>query len=126
MKKLLGTFIIALFATVVLGQSKTEEIKPAVLPTCTADWVKNNLQGFTIDKAYKIENKGEVSYISSAVKQKSVQWISVDKNCKSVKKITSEEAKTMMQGTPTIDHAKPSVPPKTDKKAKPATTGNPK
>jgi hypothetical protein len=96
MKKFFVTIMVALFATVVLGQTKTE-IKPLELPKCIADWVKQNLKGFTIDKAYKfekkIDNKIVIYYYARAVKEKEKQWYSFDKDCLA-KKISEAEAQT--------------------------------
>jgi hypothetical protein len=96
MKKVLVTIMVALFATVVVGQTKTL-IKPQNLPRCGQDWVKLNMKGFTIDKAYKIENKSSDKtvkniYYGRAIKGKEMQWLSFDPDCKNVKKITVAEA----------------------------------
>ena len=90
MKKLFVTFMVALFATVVLGQTKIE-IKPAELPGCTMEWVKVNMQNYTIDKAFKIDNKGVITFLARVTKKAETkvtsQWLSVDKECKNIKKV---------------------------------------
>ena len=82
--------MVALFATVVLGQTKIE-IKPAELPGCTMEWVKVNMQNYTIDKAFKIDNKGVITYLArvtmKAETKVTSQWLSVDKECKNTKKV---------------------------------------
>jgi hypothetical protein len=95
MKKLLLTMLVALFATIVVAQTKTE-IKPSELPQCFKDWVTKNLPGYTIEKAYKFETKTEkgvvVSYLAKATKGKSIQWVSSGADCKDIKKISPNEA----------------------------------
>ena len=59
MKKALVTVMVVIFATAVFGQS---EIKPLDAPKCLADWLMQNMDGFKIDKLYKIDKKGEISY----------------------------------------------------------------
>lgn len=98
MKKLFVTFLVALFATAVLGQTKTA-IKPPDLPKCVAVWVKQNMKGFDIDKAFRLETissdgKVVISYYARATKMKEHQWLSIDKNCGKVKKISEAEAQT--------------------------------
>jgi hypothetical protein len=87
--------MVVIFATVVLGQTKTE-IKTANLPTCVTDWVKKTLKDWSIDKAYKIEVKTEgklaVTYNVRCVKGKETQWYSFTADCGTVKKITLKEA----------------------------------
>jgi uncharacterized protein YdeI (BOF family) len=61
MKKVLVTFMVALFATVVLGQTKTE-LKTADLPKNVTDYITLNMKNSTIDKAFKMDNKGEITY----------------------------------------------------------------
>lgn len=106
MKKVFVTIVVALFATVVFGQIKTE-IKPAELPGCLNDWLKVNMKGYYFEKAYKIDNHGVFSYIAKAALSKvepapkdaakpktnqdasklAFQWLATDADCKGVKKI---------------------------------------
>lgn len=87
MKKVLVTFMVALFATFVLGQTKTE-VKPANLPKCVTDYVVQNMKGFNIDKAFKMDNKGEITYIVTVIKGKEKHILNFDKNCKIVTQVT--------------------------------------
>ncbi len=84
MKKLFVTFMVALFATIVLGQTKIE-IKPVDLPQCVKDYIHLNMKDFTIEKAFKITNKGEVTFTVVVMKGKEKQTLQFDKNCKLIK-----------------------------------------
>ena len=102
MKKLLVTFMVALFATVVFGQTRNE-VKTADLPKCVSDWVVKNMKGSTIDKAFKIDSKNEISYVVRLVKGKDKRWMEFGKNCGSVTKVAGDPEKT---------EAVPAAPPK--------------
>lgn len=119
MKKVFVTFLVALFATAVLGQTKIE-IKPAELPGCLTDWVKTNLKDGTIDKAFKIDNKGVISYLArvswkSEAKGAKAQWVESDKECKNVKKVEDPKPEPAPQPKP-----KPQPKPTPATKAEPA------
>jgi hypothetical protein len=103
MKKLLVTFMVALFATLVLGQTKTE-VKPADLPKCVKDYIMHNMKGSNIDKAFKIDNKGEITYSVTVMKGKEKHILLFDKNCNVSKKASPAENKTT--------EANPTKPPK--------------
>ena len=97
MKRAFVTLIVALFATVVFGQTKTA-IKPMELPKCVAEWIKMNMKGFDIDKAYRLETKSDnktvTSYYARAAKAKEIQWLLIEQNCSAVKKITEAQVNT--------------------------------
>lgn len=61
MKKIFATISIVMIATFAFTQTKTV-LKPADLPKKVTDYIGQNMKGFTIEKAYKMENKGEMSY----------------------------------------------------------------
>jgi hypothetical protein len=86
MKKVFVTILVALFATVGFGQTKVE-IKPGELPSCLKDWLTTNMKDYTIDKAFKVDNKGVITYLARAVKGKQAQWLETNKECKTVKKV---------------------------------------
>ena len=98
MKKVLLTIVVAIFATVVLGQTKTE-VKVVNLPGCVTDWVKKSLKDYSIDKAYKFESKADnkvmITYHVRVVKAKELQWYSFGPDCQDVKKIPVTEAETV-------------------------------
>jgi hypothetical protein len=119
MKKVLSTIIVALFATVLFGQTKIE-IKPGELPACMNEWLKTNMKGYYFDKAYKVENKGEVSFLGRASLSKNEpkpatkssepnpiaqkpphQWLAADKDCKAVKKVSDPAPEPSPKPKPT-------------------------
>ena len=79
MKKVLVTFMVALFATVVLGQTKTE-LKTADLPKNVTDYITLNMKNSTIDKAFKVDNKGEITYKVVVMNGKEKNVLHFDKN----------------------------------------------
>ena len=94
MKKAFATFLIALFATAVFGQVKTE-VKPDNLPSCLKEWVKTNMKEYSILKGYKMEAKTPegvvVTYYVCVEKGKERLYLSSDEACHKVKKITKDE-----------------------------------
>jgi hypothetical protein len=122
MKKFLITVMVVAFATVVLGQTKTE-IKTANLPACVTDWVKKTLKDWSIDKAYKLEvktdNKLAVTYNVRCVKGKETQWYSFTSDCGTVKKITLNEAEKPVPPKPQP------LPPQKTKPEEPKENENP-
>lgn len=92
MKKVLITFLVALFATVVLGQTKTA-IKSSDLPKCVHEYLAKNMKGFNIDKAFRMDNKGEILYLVIILKGKEKHSLEFDRMCQNVKKVTVTEPK---------------------------------
>jgi hypothetical protein len=93
MKKVFVTILVAIFATVVFGQTSTKvEIKIPEVPKCIVDWVKLNMKGYDMDKAYKVANKTDQVvknlYYVRVVKGKDQQYLVSDADCRDVKKTT--------------------------------------
>ena len=61
MKKLLFILFIGTLAPVLFGQTKTE-LKPADLPKPVTDFIAKNVKTYTIDKAFKVDSKGVITY----------------------------------------------------------------
>jgi hypothetical protein len=94
MKKALVTFLVAMIATFAIAQNKTEmkpaakpeglkktEIKATDLPKAASDYIAMNMKGYTIDKAFKIEDpKGEVTYNVTVIKGTEREHLKFDKN----------------------------------------------
>lgn len=118
MKKVFLTLLVALFATVVLGQAKTE-IKPANLPKCVLDYVKKNFKDYKIEQAFKmdIKVKGKIvaAYNVCLVKGNEKVWMTFDQNCKA-KKITKEQ----YDGSVLPGNDEGNAPPKKSKETPPA------
>ena len=113
MKKAFATFLIALFATAVFGQVKTE-VKPDNLPVCLKEWIKTNMKDFSPLKAYKIEVKAQdgvvVNYYVCVVKGNEKLYLTSDEGCHKVKKITKDEFEGKATKPPKPE-PKPSVKP---------------
>jgi hypothetical protein len=104
MKKVFLTFLVAIFGTLVFGQTKVE-IKPAELPGCLAEWVKTNMKDCAIDKAFRMDNKGVIYYLArvtpkSESKGAKPQWVETDKECKEVKKVKDPKPEPTPQPKP--------------------------
>jgi hypothetical protein len=126
MKKVMVTFMVALFATVVLGQTRTE-VKPADLPKCVPDYIINHLKGYNIDKAFKMDNKGDITYDVTVMKGKERRALIFDKACKVLKNenLSKPVEPKKADGTPpnnkpTEEKKKPLPPVKNDGQAQPA------
>lgn len=112
MKKLFVTFVVALFATVVLGQTRTE-LKPGDLPQCVKDYIHQNMLNFGVDKAFRIENKLEGTYEVTVSKGKEVFILTFDNNCKLIKKVIPDTKKNPDNGNvpPNRKHDQKTTPP---------------
>jgi hypothetical protein len=85
MRKIILIFATILFSTVIFAQKSTE-IPAAKLPKATTDYLKDNLPGTKIDKAFKVEDKGVITYnVNVDVKGKKHLFI-FDKDGKFLKK----------------------------------------
>ena len=74
-----------MFSTLIFAQKSTE-IPASKLPKATTDYIKDNLPGTKIDKAFKVEDKGVVTYnVNVDVKGKKHLFI-FDKDGKFLKK----------------------------------------
>ena len=98
MKKVLVTFMVALFATVVLGQATKTEIRPTDLPDCVTKYIHQNMVGYTIVKVYRIENKLVITYDVTVMKGKGTLILTWDSNCKLLKKVNPDEKKNPDNG----------------------------
>jgi len=124
MKRILSFCLVALFATVVWGQTKQVpptkppqqetkvEISPKEVPGCIEKWILENLEGYTVNKAYKMGSKNEYSYIVRAVKDRTIQWLAFDRECKLVKKINPADAERVPKPIDTKVKARETDPPK--------------
>ena len=61
MKKVILMLVVALFTTVAFAQTKTE-MKPKELSKSITDYVAQNMTGYTINKAFKVDSKGVITY----------------------------------------------------------------
>lgn len=61
MKKLLLIVCIAILAPVAFGQTKTE-MKPSELSKTIRDYCAKNFKSLTIERAFKVDSKGVITY----------------------------------------------------------------
>jgi len=115
MKKLIILITSMFFITIVFSQTKTE-IKPAQLPKNIASYLAKNFSTFQVEKAFKIDNKGEISTEVRIARNQEKFAFTFDKDAKLIKK---EAIKTDGNPTPGKDGKKPSPPLKEVKKAEP-------
>ncbi len=124
MKKILAFCLVAIFATAVWGQTKQMpptkppqsenrvEISPSTVPVCINTWIEKNLEGYAISKAYKMGSKNELSYIVKTMKEREIQWLAFDQECKMVRKVNPAEAERVPKPIDSKVKAKETDPPK--------------
>ncbi len=109
MKRALFVMLLGLFATVVFGQTKTE-VKPAALSQTIRDYVANNYTGYTIEKAFKVDSKGVITWDVIVQKDKAKDKLEFDNNGKFLKQMAMNEKS---ESHSTMNHEqKSSQPPK--------------
>jgi hypothetical protein len=108
MKKVFATLMCVLFLTVLFAQDKVQptkvDVKPPDIPKCISAWITKNLPDYKVVKSYKIvsstgQNEEFIYYVQTQ-KDKKIQWVMGDANCKSVKKINPKEAETVPKSKP--------------------------
>ena len=98
MKRVLVTFIVAIFATVTFGQVTKTEIKVNELPKCTIDWIKKEMRDYNPERALKVVTKTPdlvtICYNVKLTNAKTgaLQWVSFCSDCAKIKKISEKEA----------------------------------
>ena len=60
MKKLIVLMVAMLIVTFAFSQTKTE-IKPADLSKSISTYISRNFSGYSVEKAFKVDNKGVIS-----------------------------------------------------------------
>ena len=116
MKKFLLLLFVGIFASVVFGQTKTE-LKPADLPKSVTDFIAKNIKAYTIDKAFKVDSKGVITYDVLILKGADKSVLIFDKDGKFVKRAERGSKGGMLKG----QEAKPQPQPQpaVQKKAEP-------
>ena len=61
MKRVFVTLLVAIFATALFAQTRTE-LKPADLPKKVTEYVTANFKDFTIEKAFKMEKENVITF----------------------------------------------------------------
>jgi hypothetical protein len=85
MKKVVVMMIAMLFVTFAFSQTKTE-IKPANLSKGVSTYITKNFSGYSVDKAFKIDNKGVMSTQVMVSKGPEQLALTFDKEFKLTKK----------------------------------------
>lgn len=93
MKRIILMIVVALFATVVFAQTKTE-LKPTELSKQITDWMTTNVKTYSIVKAFKVDSKGVITYDVMATKGTDKRLFVFDKDGKFVKKGDQETKET--------------------------------
>jgi hypothetical protein len=81
MKKAFLIFVLAIFSTLLFAQTKTE-LKTTDLAKPISEYISKNFNGFTIDKAFKIDTKGVITYNVCVSKDKLHEMITFSKEGK--------------------------------------------
>ena len=77
--------LFGLFSTLLAAQTKSE-IKNDALQKPIADYVLKNCSGYTVDKAFKVDSKGAITYELCVSKDKVREKITFDKEGKFLRK----------------------------------------
>jgi hypothetical protein len=85
MKKILFLFIFGIFSTFLFAQTKTE-MQAAELQKPILDYISKNFNGYTIDKVFKVDDKGVITYDICVNKDKTHEKLFFDKDGKWLRK----------------------------------------
>ncbi len=82
--------MLGLFATAVFAQTKTE-VKPADLSKPVTDYITKYYPGYTIDKAFKVDSKGVITWDVIVSKDKVKDKLEFNSEGKFTKQISMNE-----------------------------------
>jgi len=85
MKKVLLIFLIGFFSTIIFAQTKTE-LQPTELQKPILEYISKNFQGYSIDKVFKVDTKGVITYDVCINKDKTHEKLFFDKDGKFLRK----------------------------------------
>ena len=85
MKKALLIFVLGIFSSIVVSQTKTE-LKAAELPKTVLEYISKNFPGYSIDKIFKVDDKGVISFDVCVNKEKTHEKLFFDKDGKFLRK----------------------------------------
>jgi hypothetical protein len=85
MKKAFLLFLFGIFSTLIFAQTKTE-LQQTELQKPVLDYISKNYRGFTIDKIFKVDAKGVITYDVCINKDTTHQKIFFDKEGKFLRK----------------------------------------
>jgi len=87
MKKAFLIFFLAILTSVIFAQTKTE-LKTSELQKPISEYISKNFTGFTIDKAFKVDAKGVITFDICVTKDKTHEKLFFDKDGKFLRKET--------------------------------------
>ena len=85
MKKIVFILAMSLFATFAFAQTKTE-VKPADLSKAITDYITKDYAGYTVQKAFKADAKGVITWEVEIMKGHEMHMLVFDKDGKFIKK----------------------------------------
>jgi hypothetical protein len=85
MKKVLLSIIFGIFCTVLFAQTKTE-LQPSELQKPILEYISKNFHGYTIDKVFKVDAKGVITFDICVNKDKTHEKLFFDKDGKFLRK----------------------------------------
>jgi len=85
MKKILLIFIFLCSCVLLFAQTKTE-LQQSELQKPILDYIAKNFKGYTIDKVFKVDDKGVITYDICVNKDKTHEKVFFDKDCKFLRK----------------------------------------
>ena len=85
MKKLLLIALLVTFGTLLFAQTKTE-LKTSELQKPILEYISKNFSGYSIDKVFKVDEKGVITYDICVNKDKTHEKLFFDKEGKFLRK----------------------------------------
>ena len=85
MKKALLIFIFGFFTTIIFAQTKTE-LQTVELQKPILEYISKNFNGYSIDKVFKVDAKGVITYDVCVNKDKTHEKLFFDKDGKFLRK----------------------------------------
>lgn len=85
MKKALLIFILGIFGSIIFAQTKTE-LQAAELQKPILEYISKNFHGYSIDKVFKVDAKGVITYDICVNKDKTHEKLFFDKDGKFLRK----------------------------------------
>ena len=85
MKRVLVILIFGVLSTIILAQTKTE-LQASELQKPILEYISKNFKGYSIDKVFKVDAKGVITYDICVNKDKSHEKLFFDKDGKFLRK----------------------------------------
>ena len=108
MKKLIFITLSILLTGFVWGQTKTE-VKISELPKSIPEYVSKNMNGFSIDKAFKVIDKGAQTYSVEIKNGLTKHHLSFDKDGKFLKKLDADNKEAVQKSGDQLKTSPPAV-----------------